>query len=536
MQGKKRYTEKLFTSFQLSNHVPEDNFYRRLKSVLDLQCLYKTTRKYYGTEGQQSIDPVVFFKLILVGYLENLNSDRKIIEHSRMRLDILFFLGYDLDEELPWHSTISRTRALYGEDVFKELFSKVLSLCVSKGMLSGRRQAIDSAYVKANASMDSLVAKQIIEDGKHYLDQLQHDEYGNNIEQHENVMRDDRDSDTITKSRNKSTQQHHGWKGEEYKGMPKGKSVSKSEGDVAEGRPRFVSNHTHYSTTDRDARVSVKPGKPRQLNYSMQTAVDMSSHVITNVEAHFADRRDSECLEQVLKNTISNLAAHDLSVEEIAADTGYSSGKALQACIDNGVTAFIPNFGHYKPVRKGFVFDQVNDRYTCTAKGVHLPYKKTYQDKKGYYKKQYRSSAKDCGHCPLRTSCIGGRADYKKLEETLDKPLYDQMHARLQSSYAKRMKKLRQSTVEPVLGTLINFMGLRRIWTRGIKNANKFMLGAAIAYNLKKWMNYEEQKRKTVVMGLKKTREGLCFLFLTLWHSTAVHNRKTNICYYRLRQ
>ena len=110
------------------------------------------------------------------------------------------------------------------------------------------------------------------------------------------------------------------------------------------------------------------------------------------------------------------------------------------------------------------------------------------------------------------------------------------MHARLQSSYAKRMKKLRQSTVEPVLGTLINFMGLRRIWTRGIKNANKFMLGAAIAYNLKKWMNYEEQKRKTVVMGLKKTREGLCFLFLTLWHSTAVHNRKTNICYYRLRQ
>jgi transposase len=145
MQGKKHYSEKLFTSFQLSNYVAEDNFYRRLKSALDLQWLYKATKKYYGTEGQQSIDPVVFFKLILVGYLENLNSDRKIIEHSRLRLDILFFLGYDLDEELPWHSTISRTRSLYGEEVFKELFSKVLSLCVSKGMLSGRRQAIDSA-------------------------------------------------------------------------------------------------------------------------------------------------------------------------------------------------------------------------------------------------------------------------------------------------------------------------------------------------------------------------------------------------------
>jgi hypothetical protein len=60
--------------------------------------------------------------------------------------------------------------------------------------------------------------------------------------------------------------------------------------------------------------------------------------------------------------------------------------------------------------------------------------------RKGYYKKQYRSSAKDCAHCPLRTSCIGGRADYKKIEDTLDKHLYDEMHARLKTPYAKRMK------------------------------------------------------------------------------------------------
>jgi transposase len=462
MQGKKPYTEKLFTSFQLSQHVPQDNFYRRLKESLDLQWLYKSTKNYYGREGQQSIDPVVFFKLILVGYLENLNSDRKIIEHSKMRLDILFFLGYDLDEELPWHSTVSRTRSLYGEEVFKELFTKVLSLCVSKGMLSGRRQAIDSAYIKANASMDSLVEKQIIEDGEHYLQELQHDDYGKEIEQHDKVMKDDRDSDTITRSRNKSTEQHHQWKAEEYKDMPKGKSVSKTNKED-NARPKFVSNHTYYSTTDRDARVSVKPGKPRQLNYSMQTAVDMSSHIITNVEAHLADRRDSECLSQVLQNTIRNLKEQQLQVEEIAADTGYSSTKALKACMDHNITAYIPNFGQYKPFREGFVFDERADRYSCTAKGVHLPYKKTYQDKKGYYKKQYRSSAKDCGKCPLRTSCIGGRADYKKIEDTVDKYLYDQMHQRLQTSYAKKMKKRRQATVEPVLGTLINFMGLRRI-------------------------------------------------------------------------
>ncbi len=119
MQGKKDYQEKLFSHFQLSDRIAKHNFYRRLKGVLGLDVLYPLTRKYYGESGQKSIDPVVFFKLCLVGYLENIISDRKLIQHSSMRLDILYFLGYDIDEELPWHSTISRTRQLYPERVFE---------------------------------------------------------------------------------------------------------------------------------------------------------------------------------------------------------------------------------------------------------------------------------------------------------------------------------------------------------------------------------------------------------------------------------
>jgi hypothetical protein len=88
----------------------------------------------------------------------------------------------------------------------------------------------------------------------------------------------------------------------------------------------------------------------------------------------------------------------------------------------------------------------------------------------------------------------------------------------------EKMKKRRQSTVEPVLSTLINFMGLRRIWTRGLKSANKFMLGAAIAYNLKKWLNYREQKLKTAVMAMKKPAKGLCFYFLAACCFRRYHN------------
>jgi len=174
MQGKKDYQEKLFNNFQLSDKIPKNNFYRRLKEVLELRFLYSLTKEYYGESGQKSIDPVVFFKLCLVGYLENIISDRNLIQHSSMRLDILYFLGYDIDEELPWHSTISRTRQLYPESVFEEVFTRILTMCVEKGMVSGHTQAIDSAPVKANASMDSLELKIPKEDLEAHLMSIRH--------------------------------------------------------------------------------------------------------------------------------------------------------------------------------------------------------------------------------------------------------------------------------------------------------------------------------------------------------------------------
>ena len=93
MQGKKQYQESLFTNFQLSEHVPSSKFYRRLKQVLNLDYLYPLTKNYYGDSGQKSIDPTVFFKLCLIGYLENITSDRKLMETAIMRMDILFFIG-----------------------------------------------------------------------------------------------------------------------------------------------------------------------------------------------------------------------------------------------------------------------------------------------------------------------------------------------------------------------------------------------------------------------------------------------------------
>ena len=396
MQGKKRYEEKLFTNFQLSERVPPENFYRKLKETLDLNFLYQETKKYYGNEGQQSIDPVVFFKLILVGYLENLNSDRKIIAHASMRMDILFFIGYDMDDELPWHSTLSRTRGLYGEEVFRLLFKKVLSLCVSKGMVSGKRQAIDSAYIKANASLDSLEEKEILEDGESFTKELDANDPA------KDVTGDSKQK--VSSQKKKEVEAHHKWKEKEYMGQPG--HNEKKDGDPDEFgnmiRPKFLSNHTHYSKTDPDARIAVKPGKPRQMNYSAQTSVDTRAHVITNIMADFSDKRDSQSLSQAIEQTKENLKENNLQLEEVLADAGYSSGNALRYLKENKITGYIPNFGQYKHSREGFIYNKEKDRYECIrGNKAILPFKKTATSHDGSTMKLFRSSSKDCKTCPI---------------------------------------------------------------------------------------------------------------------------------------
>ncbi|MFM9909605.1 MAG: IS1182 family transposase [Chitinophagaceae bacterium] len=495
MQGKKEYTEKLFLNFQLSDKVPEDNFYRNLQTALNLDWLYKATSKYYGKEGQESIDPVVFFKLNLIGYLENLSSDRRIINTATMRLDLLFFIGYDIDEALPWHSTLSRTRQLYGDEVFKKLFKQILQQCIEKGMVAGKRQAVDSAPVKANASMESLIEKEILSDGDDYTDELNAD--------------DTLTKNTVSAARKKVVDNQHRGQAKAYKDMPSSNSEER----------KFVSNHTHRSTTDPDARISVKPGKPRQLNYHAQVAVDTAHHVITQIQSDYANKKDSQCLPSLLKNTIENLEENNLTIEELLGDGGYSSGEALQALEDNNIEGYIPNFGQYKHDREGFTYDKKSDKYTC-SQGKELPFKKISKSSLGYERKSYRSSALDCARCPLRSQCIG-KSDFKKIEDTVNKPLYDRMHVKLQTKKAKRMKKLRSSTVEPVLGTLVNYLGMRRINTRGIEQANKCMLMAAIACNLKKLLKFTTRKVQTSVQVMQVNLQALFLNKISLTKPTS---------------
>ncbi|WP_051568386.1 IS1182 family transposase [Crocinitomix catalasitica] len=496
MQGKKTYQEKLFTQFLLSERVPEHNFYRQLKSVLDLNYLYKLTKPFYGESGQKSIDPVVFFKLCLVGYLENIISDRKLIQHCSMRLDILFFIDYDLEDELPWHSTISRTRQLFPEEVFEEVFTNVLKMCINKGMVSGHTQAIDSAPVKANASMDSLELKVPEEDLETHLLKIR------------NISASDKETSKRKAKENKATQEQQTISANKQE-LAAIKSRNKKWSKDQDQRPgagnkgsKYTSNKTHYSPTDPDARISVKPGKARKLNYMSQLSVDTGHHVITDIWAYHADKKDNQYLQDIVERLKPRLNNAGLLWRNCVADTGYSSGENYAFLEQIKLQSFIPPHGMYKGGPEGFVYDKEKDNYTC-IKGEIIPFKRVFRDSRTQtLKKEYRGSTHQCRNCAIKTQCLGKSAKEKKFAITYFKEEYQRNIARVNSPQGKYLKGKRQSTVEPVFGTLTQFMGLRKVNTIGIKQANKVMHLAAMAYNLKKYLKFTQKLAKSEAKAL----------------------------------
>lgn len=493
MQGKKDYQEKLFNNFQLSNRVPETNFYRRLKGLLDLHFLYSLTKNYYGDSGQKSIDPVVFFKLCLVGYLENLISDRQLIDHCSLRLDILFFIGYDIDEELPWHSTISRTRQLFPEAVFEEVFVKVLAMCVDKGMVSGHTQAIDSAPVKANASMDTLELKVPERDLDEHLRKVRALSAMDKEAPHRKSKNDR--SDTGQRKVTASEKELDAIKGRNKKWA---KDQDQRPGAGNKGS-KYTSNKTHYSPTDPDARISVKPGKARKLNYLSQLSVDTANHVITDIKAYHADGKDNQQLQDIVQRLQRRLWQQGLVFENCVADTGYSSGENYAFLESTGLKSFIPPHGTYKGGPTDFIYNETADHYIC-PQGKVIPFTKEFLDyRTKTKKKEYRARKHVCIDCPIRSSCLGKSAQEKKFGVTYYRAEYERNIIRVNSKQGRYMKGKRQSTVEPVFGTLTQFMGMRKINTIGIKQANKVMHLSAIAYNLKKYLKFKQKRSKSGV-------------------------------------
>src|SRR3954452_2477961 len=157
-------------NISLEELVPKDNFYRRLEGALDLSFVRElVAERYAASSGRPSVDPVVFFRLQLVMFFEDIRSERQLMKVAADRLSVRWFLGYDLNEALPDHSSLTKIRERYGLEIFRRFFEEIVELCVEAGLVWGEELYFDSTKVEANAALDSLAPRWAVEA---HLDEL----------------------------------------------------------------------------------------------------------------------------------------------------------------------------------------------------------------------------------------------------------------------------------------------------------------------------------------------------------------------------
>lgn len=220
-----------------------------------------------------------------------------------------------------------------------------------------------------------------------------------------------------------------------------------------------------------------------------QLSVDTAHHVITDIRAYHADKKDNQYLQDITTRLKKRLHKQGLIWRNCVADTGYSSGENYAFLETEGLESFIPPHGTYKGGPEGFTYNEQEDCWVC-PQNKRIPFTKVfYEGANNNKKKEYRASKFLCLDCPIRSTCLK-RSQEKRITITYYKEEYQRNIARVNSKKGRYMKAKRQSTVEPVFGTLTQFMGLRKINTIGIGQANKVMHLSAIAYNLKKYLKY----------------------------------------------
>jgi len=248
MQGKKDPEQKIFYSVSLGELVPDDHPVRRLAKVLDLSFIYAATRWYYSHEGKPSIDPVVLFKLYILGYFFGISSERQILREARVNLAYRWYLGYDIDEQLPDHSIMTKSRYRFPKEVFAQLFARIVGLCREAGLISGDYHFVDSTLVKANASKDSFGSKLKSED--EYLADLEKGE------------------------------------GKQFHGSAFDGEVDPEK--MGRRRERNRKNDDYVSGSDPDARMISRSGKGTFSAYKGHVCVDRKRRVILSVDGSVA--------------------------------------------------------------------------------------------------------------------------------------------------------------------------------------------------------------------------------------------------------
>jgi transposase len=166
MMGQQTRTESLFYYFRLEDQIPKDHLLRVIDEQIDLSFVRERVKGLYSATGRPSIDPEVLLRLLLVGYLYGITSERRLLEEVRMHLAYRWFTRLDFEQEIPDHSTFSKNRhgRFRESGVFREVFEEIVRRCLQAGLVEGKNLAVDGTMIEANASPQSRVPREKLKD------------------------------------------------------------------------------------------------------------------------------------------------------------------------------------------------------------------------------------------------------------------------------------------------------------------------------------------------------------------------------------
>lgn len=448
MMGKSKITQaKLFYhGISLERRIPKDDPLRRIKQLVDFDFIRTQVADLYGNNGNQSVDPAVILKLMFLLFYENVKSERVLMRKLPLRMDWLWFCDYDLDEDTPDHSVLSKARRRWGAEVFEKFFMNILEQCINAGLVDGETIYIDSSTIDANADIDKVrpQLRKVSEELTGKLEEV--------IEPGEDELREDN-----------------------------------TEQDKLEKRVNPV---------DPDARIGRKYGKST-LGYKDHRVVDDKHGVITTTISTPANTRD----DKVLKRAVHTHQAHTATkTRTVTADKIYGTienykflhNKGSRACISHQRygSKQIGKFSHDM-----FKYDKRDDCFICPAgqKLLRYDHKKPNDDRW-----RYRAKRKICEQCKFFSQCVTSKTWGRQVVRNVDVEYIEWADSCLSKHERRRLMSRRKYKAEGSFANGANNYGFKRARWRGLTKMQIQNLIIAAIQNLGKLLRYGSDNGESI--------------------------------------
>jgi len=444
---KNEYTKQTEMEFiSIEQLVPQDHILRRIDESFDFSFVRKRMEPLYcKNNGRPAIDPVLLFKMLFIGYMFGIRSERQLEKEVQVNMAYRWFLNLGLSDKVPHHSTISqnRRRRFNGTDVFRQMFEDVVEYAIEHDFIEGKTLFSDSTHLKANANKKKFTRELVKTTTKAYLDEL------------EKAVDEDR-ADCGKKPLE-----------------PK----AKDDQDGEDGRKEIK-----ISKTDPESGYMARAHKPDGFHYLDHRTCDAKCNLITDVHITPGNVNDSTVYLDRLQYQTERF---NLAVEEVALDSGYHTPKILKTLVEQGIFSVV---AYRKPGgpkglfrRSRFSYDKTSNQYIC-PQGHVLKYRTT---NRGAFR-EYISDSSICSQCPNLSKCTTSAKHQKIITRHVWESFSEQVKLFRDSERGQYLKRRRSETIERSFADAKQLHGYRYARFRGIEKVETQALMTAMAQNIKK--------------------------------------------------